>query len=286
MARRKPEEQGPIRVLLWIIYDLVWIALAAGIHGLGALAAYHFLSAIHRAAGWSAVAFAALPAYILYLTVVVLVIGAIRVCSPRLKPGIYRKFTKGHFFTLVWLTGLNNVVFATPFLRTINFVAFLRFLYYRGMGMKTHFMNWISVDAVIIDPGLVTLGRRVNIGGLASMSCHMALHDHMIIAPIVLGDGVLVGAHGKVGPGVEAGAGALIGANATIGPGVKIGEGAYIEPSSWVESNTVIGPYEKWAGHPAVKVGTRPRPQPEAGATTPPVTEGAATVEPQAPTEG
>lgn len=255
-------KQGPMRVVLWCIYDLAWIVLAGLLYGVGAIAGAAVLMAAYQMGGWVAASLLALPAYCLMLLVVILQMSLIRLVSPRVQPGIFKKFSKGNFFALVWMTGLNNVLFAMPFMRTVNFIAALRYLYYRGQGMKTHFGNWISVDAVIMDPWLVTLGRNVNIGGMAAITCHVALQDAMLIMPVTIGDNVVVGAASKIGPGVEIGDGALIGADAGLGLKVKVGEGAYVEPFSRVEAYTVIGPYEKWAGAPAVKVGDRPRPKP------------------------
>ncbi len=253
--RTAPKNQGPVRIALWLIYDLLWVGCGAGVFGTALLLPALALQAAYRQAGWTGVGFAALPSYILFLLGVILLMGLIRSVSPRVVPGTYEKFKAGPFFALVWLTGLNNLIFAMPFTRTVHFVALLRFLYYRGMGMKTYYENWISPEATIADPFLVTLGRGVNIGGRASMGCHLALPDKMVVAPIVIGDGAIIGTHAKVAPGVEVGAHAVIGAAAAISYNVKIGEGAHVEPGSLVPANAVIPPYERWGGHPAVRIG-------------------------------
>lgn len=275
MSTDKPQP-GKLRIALWMLYDALWIGLATVIYGLATLAGGSLVYGAKLLGGWPLVAFALMPSYILFLLVVIAQMALIRKLIPPPQPGIYRKFSKGNFFSLVWLTGLNNILFAMPFLRTVNFVAVLRYCYYRGMGMQTHFGNWISVDAVIIDPGLVRLGRNVNIGGLAALTCHVALHDAMVILPVTIGDNVMVGAVSKIGPGVTIGDNALIGADCKLGMKVKVGEGAYVEPFSVVEAGTVIGPYEKWGGSPAVKVGNRPRPKPPVEAAEPAPAEAAA----------
>lgn len=267
--RTAPKRHGPIRILLWIVYDLLWIGLGAGVYGLGLLAAFSVMRAAYGLWGWTGVAFTALPSYVLMLAVVVSIMALVRMLSPKVEPGIYEKFKPGPFFALVWLTGLYNMIFAMPFLRTVHFIAFLRYLFYRGMGMQTHYENWISPDVTIADPFMIRLGRGVNIGGRSSLSGHLALPDRMIIAPITLGDRVVVGAHAKLGPGVTIGDDALIGANSTLSVEVKVGEGAYVEPGSFVPSRTVIGPFERWGGHPAVHLGRsslRRRPEDQAPA--------------------
>lgn len=256
MSAKSPSSpQGALRILLWIVYDLLWLALGGLVFGGGLLAAGLFLKTVQGALGWPGVAIAALPAYALFLIVVVLEMGLVRFISPRVKPGVYEKFKPGPFFALVWLTGLNNLLNAMPLIRTVNFLAVTRYLYYRGQGMKTHYENWISPQVLITDPALITLGHGVNIGDRAAMGCHLALPDRMIIAPIVIADNVVIGTHAMIGPGVEIGPGALIGAAAGLSLYVKVGEGALVEAASIVPTGTVIGPYERWGGHPAVKLG-------------------------------
>lgn len=266
MSRTAPKSHGPIRFALWIVYDLAWIAFAGLLYGAGVLVAAAFLKWVHGWWGWTGVAFGVLPAYILMLLVVVVLMGVVSAISPKVTPGIYEKFKPGPFFALVWRTGLSNVIFAMPFLRTVHFIALLRYLYYRGQGMKTYYENWISPDVTIADAFMISLGRGVNIGGLASLSGHLALPDRMIILPIVIGDRAVIGAHAKIGPGVEVGADAMVGANATLSINVKVGEGATVEAGSFVKTSTIIGPYEKWGGFPAVKIGEVRRPKAEASA--------------------
>lgn len=261
MPRSAPKSHGPIRFALWIVYDLAWIAFAGLLFGTGAYAAGMLLKWAHGHWGWAGVAFSALPAYVLALLVIVVLMGLVRMASPKVTPGIYEKFKPGPFFALVWLTGLNNVVYAMPFVRTVHFIALLRYLYYRGMGMRTYYENWISPDVTIADAFMVTLGRGVNIGGRSSISGHLALPDRMIILPITIGDRSVVGAHCKIGPGCEIGPDAMVGANSTLSINVKMGEGSTVEAGSFVKTGTKIGPYEKWGGHPAVKVGDLRRPQ-------------------------
>lgn len=263
MSRSAPKRHGPLRVALWIVYDVAWIAFAGLLYGAGALVAGTFLKWAHGHWGWMGVAFGLLPGYFLMLLTVVVLMGLVRGISPRVTPGIYEKFKPGPFFALVWLTGINNVVYAMPFVRTVHFIALLRYLYYRGMGMRTYYENWISPDVTIADAFMISLGRGVNIGGRSSLTGHLALPDRMIILPIVIGDRAVIGAHAKIAPGVEIGPDAMVGANSTLSINVKMGEGATIEAGSFVKTGTVIAPYEKWGGHPAVKVGEARRPRAE-----------------------
>jgi carbonic anhydrase/acetyltransferase-like protein (isoleucine patch superfamily) len=264
LAQTPFKNQGVVRILLWIVYDVVWIAFAAVVYGSGILAAYGLVKGAHGLAeaiglpGAVGAALAALPAYILALLVVVSIMGAIRAISPELKPGIYKKFRPGPFFTQVWLVGIYSLIDAMPFKRTVHFVAFLRYLFYRGQGMKTHYQNWVSQDVSIADPSLITLGKGVNLGGRVGITGHLALPDVVIIAPVTMGDSVVVGAEAKIGPGVTIGDKALIGATAILGMSVRVGESAYIEPGSFVPSHTVIGPRERWGGNPAVMLGRSP----------------------------
>ena len=95
----------------------------------------------------------------------------------------------------------------------------------------------------------------------------------MLIAPVVIGDGVNVGAHANISPGCTIGRdvrigplvdmapscfihdGAQIGPAVQMGMGVHVGVGARVEPRSFLDSWTRVPDGEIWAGDPARKVG-------------------------------
>lgn len=251
------EHRARRKSLLWVAYDVLWLGLATALYGVSALPAFALVSTAHARGGWLGLGFSILPAYVLFVLTLVLLLAVLRAVSPQVMPGTYAKFGGSGYFALIWRAGLTSLIQTTPIAKTVNFLSVLRYAYYRGQGMRTHFENWLGTDAMIADPSLVTLGRGVSIGDLAALSCHLALPDKMLIAPIVVGDGAFIGAASKIGPGARIGARAMIGADAALGVNVVVGEDAYVEPFSRVSSNTVIGPYERWGGNPAVRTGLR-----------------------------
>lgn len=108
-------------------------------------------------------------------------------------------------------------------------------LFFRLMGMKIGRGTQIN-SSNISDPGLITLGERVTIGGSATICAHYGMGGFLVIAPVIIGKD------------------ATIGLKATVLGGVEIGEGAKVLPNSAVLPKTVIPAGETWGGVPAVKI--------------------------------
>ncbi|MBW2732383.1 MAG: hypothetical protein JRH20_08295 [Deltaproteobacteria bacterium] len=92
----------------------------------------------------------------------------------------------------------------------------------------------VVIGGYIHDPFLVRVGDQ----SLLGLDCLLLPHaltskNELLLAPIHVGKGV------------------VIGARAMIMPGVTIGEGAMVESMSFVPAFTKIGPGEVWGGHPA-----------------------------------
>lgn len=108
-------------------------------------------------------------------------------------------------------------------------------LFYSLMGMKIGKGTQINTS-FISDPALIQMGRKVTIGGSATICAHYGMGGYLILAPVVIEDEVTVGL------------------KASIMGGVKIGKGAKILPHSAVLPKTVIGAGETWGGVPAQKI--------------------------------
>jgi len=113
-------------------------------------------------------------------------------------------------------------------------------LFYKMMGMKigkdTH-LNTTHIS----DPSLIELGDHVTIGGSVTIIAHMGAKGFLIIAPVKIGDG------------------AVIGIKATIMSGVTVGANARVLPNSVVMPNTNIPAGETWGGVPAKKMEKEPK---------------------------
>jgi len=128
---------------------------------------------------------------------------------------------------LTYLVRLTVLEFFTPTPYNI--------LFYRCMGMKIGDNCQIN-STHISDPCLITIGKKVTIGGSATVIGHYGVGGLLVLAPVVIGDG------------------ATIGLKATVMGGVEIGAGAKVLSNSVVLPKTVIPAGETWGGVPAKKI--------------------------------
>lgn len=108
-------------------------------------------------------------------------------------------------------------------------------IFYRLMGMKIGYGTIIN-SSHISDPSMIELGKKVTIGGSATVVAHYAQGGYLIISKVKIGDR------------------ATIGLKCTIMGGVEIGEHAKILSNSFVLPKTKIPAGEIWGGVPAVKI--------------------------------
>jgi acetyltransferase-like isoleucine patch superfamily enzyme len=108
-------------------------------------------------------------------------------------------------------------------------------LFYELIGMKIG-RGTIINSTHISDPSLIELGKRVTIGGSATIVGHYGQGGYLVLAKVIIGDNV------------------TIGLKATIMGGAVIGKGAKILPNSVVLPKTKIPEGETWGGVPAQKI--------------------------------
>ena len=261
-----------------VLFDPLWVLGAIPIYGLSALAGASVLGLAGRLVGWPLAA-AALPlAYLAFLFTLVLVLSALRLVLPREKEGTSKVFADRDFFVFLLHWGLESYV-PPPLITHIQLLTSLRLLYFRGQGMKLSWSTHISPGARIWSAGLCSFGHLTYIGEFAHVTAHLSRGDKLLIAPVVLGDRVNVGAHSNISPGVTIGCdvrigplvdiapacfiedGVEIGPACQLGMGVHVGRGARLEPRSFVDSWGRVPDGEVWAGDPARKVGDVPAPR-------------------------
>jgi hypothetical protein len=109
-------------------------------------------------------------------------------------------------------------------------------LFFQMMGMKIGLGTVIN-SSYISDPSMITLGKKVTIGGSVTMIGHYGQDGFLVVAPVVIGDGC------------------TIGLKASIMGGTLIGKNVKILPHSAVMPKTVIPDNEIWGGVPAKKIG-------------------------------
>lgn len=169
-------------------------------------------------------------AYVLYGFTLILIVPQInRVLRVKPKPwrGIYFSLKTIPWYIhngLTYLLRYTFLRFVTPSPWSVYF--------YRAMGMKIGQGSLVNTTN-ISDPALIELGRKVTIGGSATIIGHYARGGFLIIAPVIIQDG------------------AAIGMRSIIMGDVEIGENAKVLPNSVVMPRTRIPAGETWCGVPA-----------------------------------
>ena len=110
--------------------------------------------------------------------------------------------------------------------------AFLANLYYRMMGAKIG--RGAQLNSMMInDASMVTIGDNVVVGGNATINAHVVESGEIVLAPVRIGNG------------------ALIGGDSIVQPGCTIGNGAVVASRAVVPKWTEIPAGEVWGGIPA-----------------------------------
>jgi acetyltransferase-like isoleucine patch superfamily enzyme len=107
----------------------------------------------------------------------------------------------------------------------------LRALFYSLLGAEIG--SGTAISGMVMDPPLVRIGSRVNIGMESLLISHGFERDSYMLGLIVVGNDV------------------TIGARAVVMAGVIVGDGATVAAGAVVTKNTHIGPGEVWGGVPA-----------------------------------
>lgn len=118
--------------------------------------------------------------------------------------------------------------------------------FYRAMGMTIGSGTVIN-STHISDPSLITLGKRVTIGGSATIVAHYGQAGYLVLSPVLIEDDV------------------TIGLRATVMGGATIQRGAKILPNSVIMPKTLVPAGEIWGGVPAQKIDLKKMVAPEKG---------------------
>ena len=141
------------------------------------------------------------------------------------------RFPLRSMVTIRWGVALVFHRVALLFLSTIVPSMFSTF-YYKMMGLKMG-RGVIINSASINDAPMITLGDGVVVGGDATINGHLVEMNELVLAPVSIGKG------------------SLIGGGSVIQPGTKIGEDAIIASRAVVPKWTEVPDGETWGGVPA-----------------------------------
>jgi hypothetical protein len=98
-----------------------------------------------------------------------------------------------------------------------------------------------AVAGVLRDHPLLEICDNATIGQNSVLTAHAITHNDIVIEPIKIGRG------------------AVVGINCVVMPGVELGEGAVLAPGAVATTGTKIPRYELWGGIPARKLKDLPQ---------------------------
>ncbi len=103
----------------------------------------------------------------------------------------------------------------------------LNILFYRMMGMKIG-KGVVINTTYISDPGLITIGDYVTVGGSATIFAHYGQKGYLIIAPVTIGKGTNIGLKASIMGGC------------TVGENVTLKPHSVLLPKTEVKDNEVV----------------------------------------------
>lgn len=243
-----------------IVYDVLFAMMGTLLYGPAAYFAFEVWQRIAARTYWALGIVPTFVTFALALIVEVAILGAV---LPRVLPGRYPLMKHPIFFVWLLRSMLRRLLFA-PGLKWFLFASnTLRFLSLRALGARVAFDANMSADVDILDPWLLTIENGATIGARAILASHYVDRGKLVLGPVTVRAGALVGASVMVGPSVEIGARTVIkpltsisndvsvgedtqvGPNAFIGNGVKIGKGAVVHACVHIERKQTIGDYEE-----------------------------------------
>jgi len=116
-------------------------------------------------------------------------------------------------------------------------VSFVTNLFFRLVGCRMG--RNVKINTYVLnDAYLLTIGDDVIIGGQTDVSCHLFERNHLILRPIVIGSGTLIGAHSYISPGVTIGSNCVIGLHSYLRTGRVIPDGATITSLAGIDVHT------------------------------------------------
>lgn len=230
---------------LWVGFDLAYLLLLLLVVGLP-LATVGGLAAGLACAVELKLLLA--PVWLLlFLAGMALVMLVLNLALPRPVPGRYP--FPGHVQSISWLVrfALQRIVNLPLWGPLIFGFATVRFALLRAAGAQVAFDMQTSSDVMLTDPALTTVGKGSMLAARTFLACHLIEHGELLLAPVVLGEGVQLMGEVTLAPGVQ------VGANTVLGPGTKVlpmvrlgadvfvGMGCVLYNDCQVGANTVIG---------------------------------------------
>lgn len=158
----------------------------------------------------------------------------VRVLSLGIRPGQYPAVS---VTTMRWLVYSGIYAISTRTVLPFVTVTFVINMYFRIVGCRMG-KNVKLNTFMLNDAYLLTIEDDVVVGGDTDVSCHLFENNHLILQPVTIGRGSLIGAHSYISPGVIIGSGCVVGLNCYIRSGHVIPDGARITAVAGIDLRT------------------------------------------------
>lgn len=221
--KKAPKQKSKMTPSAYVFMDLI-----ALLFSLMPSAAAFSLTGLFLYYGYSKTVWVLPLAPLVLLGSFIALIALIRMSLPKLKPGRYKR--ELNLPMLTWychfaLARAAKITGLIPILQSFNLI---KYLYWRALGAKVSFRIMNSFDIDLVDCPLISIGNDVTLASLVSISCHSDVGNYLLLAPVVIEDGVFIGMTTHIGPGTTIKQGAWIGygnalINQVVDEGSKLG---------------------------------------------------------------
>jgi len=255
---------------MFLIFDIAYLVFSALIYGLSIAGAYFISNLIWSETLLSQIS-AVLIGYFLFLNFLVLLVGLFKIIlQPKLYVGEFPIGLNRKYAGWVFNSLFQGIIIASPFDKQIQFLFYLKWFYYRLMGMKLPFSTLVGMNTVIRQPELISVGEKSILGLGCVISCHYSPNGKTHVQKrVTIGSKSVIGGNSSIAPGTTVGDNSVVGAlsavypDVTIGNNVRIGAeccikfAAVIPDNVKIKSHTVIDKNcdikegETWGGNPA-----------------------------------
>lgn len=150
--------------------------------------------------------------FLFFITGLIVMGIIIRLLSLGIKPGSYGIATPTVFR---WLIFSGIYTMAVTLILPVIPMTFFSLLFFRIIGAKIG-KNCQINTFMLNDAYLLEIGDDVIVGGQTDISCHIFENNKLILKPVTIGSGTMIGAHCYISPGVTIGKNCVIGLNSYV----------------------------------------------------------------------
>jgi hypothetical protein len=220
-----------------VAYDTIYLFLATLLYGSAGFVAARAFDVMAR---WMPGPFAVIPAALVFLVSLVVLVGVFTAALPRLSAGSHPLMKGRVFWSWLLRSALRRVLYFPP-LRTLLFTSnLLRWASLRALGARVAFAANMSSDVDLLDPALTRIGAGTTVGTRCLLSAHYIKDGQLVLAPISVGAGTLLGAQVVVAPGVTVGRDCLILGRVALSLNVTVEDGVTVGGASAVDAGLTL----------------------------------------------